>query len=260
MPAPQLRSRLGIEALIVLTIALLGSSATSILTVIARLSSDTPLKSQSASINQSTAALPWLDASQQLVGIIVGLAPVALAIYLLSLSSGRRGTEVIGLRLTQPGRDSARALLLLACIGVPGIAFYLIGRAIGITAAVVPTPTELSWWSVILLILHALRAGLIEEVIGVGYLYTRLGELGWRPWTIILSTAVMRGSYHLYQGIGPFIGNVVMGIVFGWCYRRWGRVMPLVIAHTAIDIISFVGYPLAASWWPELLVPAGGAK
>ncbi len=39
-------------------------------------------------------------------------------------------------------------------------------------------------------------------------------------------------AYHAYQGIGPIFGNFAMGVVFGWCYRRWGRVMPLVIAHT----------------------------
>jgi membrane protease YdiL (CAAX protease family) len=70
-----------------------------------------------------------------------------------------------------------------------------------------------------------------------------------------VSAALLRGSYHLYQGIGPFVGNALMGVVFGWCYLRWGRVMPLVIAHWVLDIVSFVGYPLAALWWPALLAP-----
>ncbi|GAA4957356.1 hypothetical protein GCM10023238_25050 [Streptomyces heliomycini] len=43
---------------------------------------------------------------------------------------------------------------------------------------------------------------------------------------------MLRGSYHLYQGIGGFIGNMVMGVVFVYLYRRWGRVGPLVVAHT----------------------------
>ncbi len=46
-----------------------------------------------------------------------------------------------------------------------------------------------------------------------------------------------------------------MGLVFGWCYKRWGRVMPLVVAHTIIDIVAFVGYPLAAAWWPAIFAP-----
>ena len=45
-------------------------------------------------------------------------------------------------------------------------------------------------------------------------------------------------------------------VVFGWCYARWGRTMPLVIAHWIIDIVSFVGYPLAVGWWPGLFAAA----
>ena len=47
-------------------------------------------------------------------------------------------------------------------------------------------------------------------------------ELGVGPWATILSSAVLRGTYHLYQGFGPFVGNVAMGIVFGWCYAALG--------------------------------------
>ncbi|MBD4678141.1 CPBP family intramembrane metalloprotease, partial [Xanthomonas citri pv. citri] len=54
----------------------------------------------------------------------------------------------------------------------------------------------------------------------------------------------IRGGYHLYQGIGGFVGNVVMGLIFGWLYTRTRRVMPLVVAHTILDIVSFVGYAL----------------
>jgi membrane protease YdiL (CAAX protease family) len=35
-----------------------------------------------------------------------------------------------------------------------------------------------------------------------------------------------------------------MGVVFGWLYTRTRRVMPLVIAHTLLDVIAFVGYAL----------------
>jgi membrane protease YdiL (CAAX protease family) len=35
-----------------------------------------------------------------------------------------------------------------------------------------------------------------------------------------------------------------MGTVFALFYRRYGRVAPLIIAHSILDIVSFVGYAL----------------
>jgi membrane protease YdiL (CAAX protease family) len=33
-----------------------------------------------------------------------------------------------------------------------------------------------------------------------------------------------------------------MGLVFGYLYQKWGRVMPLVVAHFLLDAIVFIGY------------------
>jgi hypothetical protein len=44
-----------------------------------------------------------------------------------------------------------------------------------------------------------------------------------------------------------------MGLLFGWLYQRWGRVTPLVVAHTLLDVGAFVGYAVLAgqvSWLP----------
>ena len=35
-----------------------------------------------------------------------------------------------------------------------------------------------------------------------------------------------------------------MGVIFGWLLPREGRVLPLVIAHTILDVVAFVGYAL----------------
>ena len=78
----------------------------------------------------------------------------------------------------------------------------------------------------------------------VAYLFRRWTQVGWNQWTVIAVSALIRGSYHLYQGFGGFIGNAVMGAVFGWIYTRTKRVMPLVIAHTLLDVVAFVGYAL----------------
>ena len=66
-------------------------------------------------------------------------------------------------------------------------------------------------------------------------------------------SAAVRGSYHLYQGLGGFLGNATMGVIFAVLYRRWGRVTPLIIAHSLIDATAFVGYAALhgkVSWLP----------
>ncbi|MBG6239358.1 membrane protease YdiL (CAAX protease family) [Mycetocola sp. CAN_C7] len=251
--AEQSRARAWWEIAIVLGLSVGASALYSIVSIIARLTDDTPLSDQSASLNPSQSEREWLDFTYQFLGIAFELFAVALAVYLL-WRPGQSGLARIGLDARMPGKDTGRGVLLFLAIGIPGIALYAAGRAAGITVAVVASPLDTHWWTIPILLLSALRAALVEEVIVIGYLFTRLRERRWGDWTIILSLAVLRGSYHLYQGIGPFIGNVAMGVVFGWCYRRWGRVMPLVVAHTLLDIASFVGYPLAVALWPDLFM------
>ena len=252
-PSPS-RIRLKWEIAIVLGLSLGSSAVYSIVSIISRLTAEVALSDQSATINGSQSTREWLDFTYQFLGITFSLFPVALVLYLL-WRPGQSGFRRLGVDFTQPRRDLLRGGGLLLLIGIPGLGLYLAGRALGFTVAVVPSPLDTFWWTIPILVFSAVRSALSEELIVVGYLFTRLRELGWNAWTIIISAALLRGSYHLYQGIGPFVGNALMGVVFGWCYLRWGRVMPLVIAHWVLDIVSFVGYPLAVLWWPALLTP-----
>jgi len=249
------RTRVAWEVVIVLGLSLGASAVYSIVSIVARLTDTTPLGNQSTTINGSQSTREWLDFTYQFLGLFFELFAVALVLYLLwrpGSSSFRR----LGFDLTQPRRDLLGGVLLVLAIGIPGLGLYLAGRALGITVAVVASPIDTFWWTIPILLFSAVRAALSEELIVVGYLFIRLRELGWSTWTIITASALLRGSYHLYQGIGPFIGNAAMGVVFGWCYTRWGRTAPLVVAHTILDVVSFVGYPLAVAWWPALLAPA----
>ena len=93
-----------------------------------------------------------------------------------------------------------------------------------------------------MLVLAAIENAVLEEVIMVGYLFTRWRQIGW-SWPLIIGlSAVIRGSYHLYQGFGGFAGNIVMGLVLGLVFVRTRRVMPLVVCHSILDIVAFVGY------------------
>jgi membrane protease YdiL (CAAX protease family) len=249
------RTRTRWEIVIVLGLSLGASAVYSIVSIVARLTAGTPLSNQSATLNGSRSEREWLDFTYQFLGIFFELFAVALVLYLL-WQPGRNAFTRLGFDFTRPGRDVLGGVALLLAIGIPGLGLYLAGRALGLTVAVVASPLDTHWWTIPILVLSALRSALSEELIVVGYLFTRLAELGWSKWRIIVASAVLRGSYHLYQGIGPFFGNVAMGFVFGWCYARWGRTAPLVVAHWILDIVSFVGYPLALAWWPGLLAPA----
>ncbi|CAN5282066.1 CPBP family intramembrane metalloprotease [soil metagenome] len=245
------RRRVGFEILLVLGLSLGASAIYSIVQLIDRLTRETPLGSQTATINGALSDRAWLDLTYQLLAIFFAILPVVLAFYLLWLSGSDPFTR-LGFDATQPLGDLRRGLFLLLFIGIPGLALYVAGRAFGFTVDVVPAPLNAAWYTVPVLVLSALRAALTEELIVVGYLYERLGRLGWGRWPIILSSSTLRGSYHLYQGFGPFFGNVVMGVVFGWFYTRWGRTVPLVITHWILDIASFVGYAWAVSTFPGL--------
>ena len=247
------RRRSAWEVVIVLLVSV-GQSAIYSVVSFVRATTRAPISQQQTQLNPSRSAEPLWDAVYQFLDIFFSLMLVALAIYLL-WEPANNALRRIGLDFRRFGSDALRGIALVLLIGVPGIGVYAVGRAIGQSITVVPAPLESSWWVIALLVLAALRAGLTEEVIFLGFLFDRLRRLGW-SWTgVIVSTALLRGSYHLYQGWPSALGNVVMGLVFGWCYKRWGRVMPLVVAHTVIDIIAFVGYPLAAAWWPEIFAP-----
>lgn len=184
-------------------------------------------------------------------GIATALVPVALVAHLLIREGA--GLRTIGFDRTRPWFDLGRGTLIAAGIGSAGLAFYLVARASGFNLTVVPESLPDVWWKFPVLILSAAQNSVVEEVIVVAYLLRRLDQLGWSPMASLVTSSVLRGSYHLYQGIGGFIGNMVMGVVFVLLYRRWGRVGPLVVAHTLLDIGAFVGYALLAGkvdWLP----------
>lgn len=247
----QRRKRLRWEIAIVLVLSVGRSAFYSVLALVQALSREDSLGSQSTSLNPGAGAVQFWDVLYQFAAQFFAFAPIALAIYLL-WEPGRNAFRAIGFDFRRFGRSFGSGVLLVAIIGLPGLGLYALGRAMGITVQVDASPLDSSWWTIPLLLLAALRAGLTEEVIMIGYLFDRLRRLGWGWWTIITASALLRGAYHAYQGIGPILGNIAMGFVFGWVYKRWGRVMPLVVAHVLIDVVAFIGYPLAVAWWPTL--------
>ena len=232
------------EVLLVLGVSLGQSAVYSLLSIIEKLTREVPLNQQTTSINNSvTPDRSWLDLAYQMAGIGFPLVPMLLSLYLLKLTGDR---DRIGFDLRRPAFDLGRGFLAAALIGIPGLAFYFAARELGINTNVSPANLAANWWTVPVLVGYALMNGLLEEVVMLGFVLRRFEQLKMGPWVAIMASAVIRGAYHLYQGFGGFVGNIVMGVVFGWLYRRWGRVMPLVVAHVILDLVSFIGYALLA--------------
>jgi len=251
-PAPVPRDRragLGRETLVVLGLSLGASAVYAVLAIVDRLTKHVALNQQTSSLNNAvTPDRPYLDLAYQLVNIGFGLVPVFLALYLLGRvepPAPYAASRFLGLDRRRPGFDLGTGVVLAAAIGIPGLGLYVAAKALNINTQVAAANLTGAWWTIPVLVLSALENAALEEVVVVGYLMTRLRQLGWRTPLVVAGSALLRGSYHLYQGFGAFVGNAVMGVVFSLVYLRWRRVGPLVVAHTILDIVAFVGYTLA---------------
>jgi membrane protease YdiL (CAAX protease family) len=242
------------EIALVLLLSLGQSAVYAIVSLTAKLTAGKPLSQQAAVLNASQSPRPYLDLTYQLLGIFFDLVPVALALYLLTRDRiGPRRT--LGLDATRPAFDLGWGTLLAACIGIPGLLLVYVAELLGVNAQIVPAALQPVWWAVPVLILAAMQNAILEEVVVVGYLITRLREIGMSTAWIVACSAVLRGSYHLYQGFGAFVGNAVMGVVFALFFLRTKRVMPLIVAHSLLDITAFVGYTLLPHAWLSFLTP-----
>ncbi|MFD2674195.1 CPBP family intramembrane glutamic endopeptidase [Gulosibacter bifidus] len=266
------RQRVRAEIWIVLACSLIPSALLAVLRLVEYLLAPEPIGQQQVALNDPTSQAIVFDLIRRTIYVAASLAPVALAMLLLS-NRFQHGFTRLGMnlgagvrvdasdraqvrRMRVFGRDFGRGALLAAAIGIPGLALYVISRAAGLTVQVAAGDVTFRWSTLIALVLAALEAALLEEIIVVGYLSLRLRTLGWSVWAIILVSSLLRGSYHLYQGVPMALGNVVMGLVFASAYWFWRasdgqrRVLPLIIAHAILDAVAFIGYPFAKQIWP----------
>lgn len=202
------------------------------------------LSGQVVALNPRRSPFDLIDLGLNLAWMFQLLAWGALGLYLLWRSGF--GPAQIGLGRIQWRPDVLGGLGLALLIGLPGLAFYLFSRVLGMNASVEPAELNDTWWRIPVLLLVAFANGWAEEVIVVGFLLTRLRQLRFSPVAVVILTSLLRGLYHLYQGFGAGLGNVAMGLVFGYVYVRTGRLWPLIVAHALIDAVAFVGYALAA--------------
>lgn len=238
--APAGRRVLTEEVLVVLALSFLASAVYAVLSLV-----EAPLSGITvAAANQD----PRI--ARQVLGVAFGLAPVFLVWHLVRRSG--EGTVAIGLDAGRPRRDLGEGAVLFAIVGVAGVAIYAAAVTLGVNRFVVPVPPEGHWWTIPALLLNAGEAALLEETIVLGYLVTRLEQLGATPRGAVAASALLRGTYHLYQGWGGFAGNLAMGLFFGALFVRRRRTWPFVVAHFLLDVGAGIAYLTLRDRFPSL--------
>jgi membrane protease YdiL (CAAX protease family) len=236
------KDRFGLEVLAVLGVSL-GMSAIYALLSFIRTQLTVPGGFSNAHVSivtQAKTTHPWLDLLDALADVLHGVLPAFLAVVLLMRSPGGPG---FGIGLDRLRRsDLLQGIGFTALIGIPGLALVWAARQVGANATLEVVNFPDIWYRVPVLLLDAAQNGILEEIVVTAFLLTRLRQLGWSNERALAAESLLRGSYHLYQGSGAFLGNAVMGLIFGWWFQRTRRVLPLVIAHFLLDAFSFVGY------------------
>jgi membrane protease YdiL (CAAX protease family) len=165
--------------------------------------------------------------------ILEPLAAAALVIYLLRIS-GEGGGRAIGLDSSDPRKDLALWLpVFLLCFLIPqlGVGFLLNAAHV---AKVTPAAQHLPGYFAILTIADSLQAGIVEEIVVLGFLVRRLEQLGLRPTAVVVLAVLVRISYHVYYGWGvlPILAWALMSVIV---YRRYRRLWPFIVVHALWD-------------------------
>jgi hypothetical protein len=166
-------------------------------------------------------------------------AVVPLALFLLDRSGQRLpslGLGPVRMKLDVfPGIGLA-ALAFLAEVVVAAILSPLFAAAKSAVNSVA-TGHVPAYYVILGVIMSAVTA-VTEEVLVNGYLLTRLGQLGWKPWPAFFLSLTLRTSYHVYYGLG-FLLTIPFGYFVTRSFQKNGRLNRPIVAHFVYDAVLF---------------------
>ena len=137
------------------------------------------------------------------------------------------------------GVDLAIALALVAAVEILGVAFT---RAAGVSvrtgaAALLPrTPSELVAWAAV-----AISVGVCEEIVYRGYLQQHLAAWLRSDVAAIVLQAALFGLAHADQGLRGVEAGID-GLLFGVVVHQRRSLLPAIVAHVAVDLLSAAGH------------------
>jgi membrane protease YdiL (CAAX protease family) len=168
-----------------------------------------------------------------LFGTFLSWTPVLVLAYLLARSG--EGRAAIGLRRFDSwdaGTGVALAVMSWVLVFVLAIVFSRLGSN---DVDFLPPALPL-WFRVVDALVIAATAGVTEEVVVRGYAQTRLEQLKAPTAVILLLPTGLWALLHLYQGVGPAVTVLCLGLVYAAYFNATRRLWPLVVAHGLFDL------------------------
>jgi membrane protease YdiL (CAAX protease family) len=89
----------------------------------------------------------------------------------------------------------------------------------------------------------AVTAGLCEEFLYRGFAMAALTRAGLPVWGVVLSSSILFGLAHLYQGRGGIVSTLVIGTVFGTARIAYDGLLAVMLWHFAVDAVAGVAGP-----------------
>ncbi len=89
----------------------------------------------------------------------------------------------------------------------------------------------------------AVTAGLCEEFLYRGFAMAALTRAGLPVWGVVLSSSILFGLAHLYQGRAGIVSTLVIGTVFGTARIAYHGLAPVMLWHFAVDAVAGVAGP-----------------
>lgn len=94
----------------------------------------------------------------------------------------------------------------------------------------------------------ALTAGVCEEFLYRGFALAALSRAGVATWVGVLGTSLLFGLAHTYQGRTGILGTGVLGIVFALGRVFYHSLAPVMVWHTAVDVVAGIAAPKYLRW------------
>jgi uncharacterized protein len=94
-----------------------------------------------------------------------------------------------------------------------------------------------------LFLMLALTAGICEEFLYRGFAIAAFNRFGRASWVAVILSGMLFGLAHLYQGRAGLAGTMLLGMLFGWIRVAFGSLLPVILSHSAIDVVAGVTGP-----------------